>query len=85
VDPDLAWKRESDEKKKVYKISEQVFRQTLENFDYYFTNICILPVIVVNGDTQIDIPDLLGRIGQLHKERKNGYVINPFKIGWQPL
>jgi thymidylate kinase len=85
VDPDIAWKRESEEKKKVYKISEQVFRQTLENFDYYFTNICILPVLVIDGDKPIDIPEVLDRLGRIHDERKTGTIINPFKIGWQPI
>ena len=81
IRPEVAWARESEDKKKVYKISETTVIQTLANFDYYFKNICQLPVIVVNSENPINVLRLLEKIERVHNARLGGKIMNPFKSG----
>lgn len=78
LDPIVAWVRESVEKKKAYKISEDTVRQTVDNFNYYFTHICILPVIVVNSEKPVDVPRLISKIEIVDIARSAG-IVNPFR------
>jgi thymidylate kinase len=67
VDPLLALKRVSQDKIDAFKITPEVQMKTRELFMEYFEKHSVIPVLTVNGDTPVDVPELLRRIDEFNE------------------
>lgn len=79
VDPEIAWQREADSKKDTYHITRETVERTRIGFQKYFTEYCILPVIVRDSSTLIDSEALIKEIEVVHEARMAGRTLSPFK------
>lgn len=76
---EVAWSRESEAKKKTYNITKDLIGKTELMFTQYFTEHCLLPVIVRDSSAPIDCLELLKEIDHVHEERMAGHTLSPFK------